>query len=65
MSLNKDMDDIPQFSDFNYENDKEELMYKKRVRELIEDRIEQRLLREDIEDELDDDFDWDDISREL
>lgn len=65
MGLQRDMDDAPQFSDFNYEHDKEELMYKKRVRELIEDRIEQRLLRDDIEDELDDDFDWDDISREL
>lgn len=61
MSLHKDYDDSQSFSDFNFDEDVEELDHKKHVRRMLEDRLEKKRLREELEDELDGEFDWDDL----
>lgn len=64
MSLYKYHDHQEQYSqDFSYEQENpEELMHRKKIRRLLEDRLEKKRLREEI-DELDGDFDWDELDR--
>ena len=63
MSLHKDHDATPPFSDFSYDEDPEQLKHKKHVRQMLEDRLERKRLKEELEDELDGEFDWDDLER--
>ena len=61
MGLYKDHDENHQGLDYNYQDDAEELVHKKRVRRMLEAQIERKRLREELEDyvgELDDEFDW-------
>lgn len=68
MSLHKDYDDSQSFSDFNIEEDMDEVEniedldhHKKHVRRMLEERLERKRLKEELEDELERDFDWDDV----
>ena len=61
MGLHKDYDDSQSFSDFNYEEDPEELNHKKRVRQMLEERLERKRLKEELDDEFEGEFDWDDL----
>ena len=61
MGLHKDYDDNAFFPDANYEN-KEDLIHKKNVKRMLEDRLERKRLKEELEDELDGEFDWDNFS---
>lgn len=63
MSLHKDYDDNKSFSDFNYDEETEDLDHKKQVRRMLEDRLERKRLKEELEDELNAEFDWDDLDR--
>lgn len=63
MSLHKDYDENQSFSDFNYDDDVDELNHKKQVRRMLEDRLERKRLKAELEDELDEEFDWDDLER--
>lgn len=68
MSLHKDYDESQSFSDFNYDDEldevnPEELNHKKHVRRMLEERLERKRLKEELEDEFDGEFDWDDLDR--
>lgn len=59
----KDYDDAT-FSDFDIEEDFEELNHRKKVRRLLEERLDRRRLKRELDDfdgELEADFDWEDI----
>lgn len=63
MSLHKDYEDEGHyFSDTPMEGSKEELTRKRRIRQLLEEKLERKRLKEDI-DELDGEFDWDELDR--
>ena len=63
MSLHKDHDDSQFFSDFNYDDDRDTLDHKKRIRQMLEERLERKRLKEELDDELEGDFDWDELDR--
>ena len=60
MGLHNEHEDNSFFSDFKYE-DKEELIHKKNVKRMLEDRLERKRLKEELDDELDSEFDWDNL----
>lgn len=65
MGLHEESDD-QSFSDFNFENELDDLNRKKQVRRLLEDRLERKRLREEFKDDFDElsgEFDWDDIEK--
>lgn len=61
MGLHKDSDDNQSFSDFSFDEDPDELNHKKRVRQMLEERLERKRLKEELDDELEGEFDWDDL----
>jgi len=65
MSLHKnhEYDDGQSFSDFQYEENRDELNHKKRIKQMLEDRLERKRLKEELEDEFDGEFDWDDLDK--
>jgi hypothetical protein len=63
MGLQNDYDDGASFSDFNYEDDIEELDHKKQVRRMLEERLERKRLKQELDDELEGEFDWDDVDK--
>ena len=71
MGLHKDYDyqDDYNLNDYNQEEDAERRHEKKRVRQMLEERLERKRLKEeiddidDIDDLLEDQFDWDHTKR--
>lgn len=63
MGLHKEYDDNRNFSDFNYDEDPEELNHRKEVRRMLEDRLERKRLKQELEDDFTDEFSWDDLDR--
>jgi len=63
MSLHKDHDDSQSFSDFNYEEAPQLSSHKKRVRQMLEEKLERKRLKAEFEDELDGEFDWSELDR--
>lgn len=65
-----DIDDHNYGSDTHYEEqeheDIDDLVHRKRVRRMLEEKLERKRLKEELEDyegELDDEFNWDNIDR--
>lgn len=50
------------FPECNNEESPEDLPHKRRVRQMLEERLERKRMRDEI-DELDGEFDWDEINR--
>lgn len=63
MSLHKDYDDSHSYSEYNFEEEGEDLKHKKRVKRMLEERLERKRLKEELDDELDGEFDWDNLDR--
>ena len=63
MGLHKEYDDNRNCSDFNYDEDPEELSHKRQVRRMLEDRLERKRLKQELEDDFADEFSWDDLDR--
>ena len=63
MNVRNQYDEKHSQFDVQYEDDKDTLKHKQRVRKMLEDRLERKRLREEIEDELDGEFDWGDLDR--
>lgn len=63
MGLHKDQDDNSSYSEFNFEEEmnSDEIDHKKRVKQMLEERLERKRLKEELEDEFDAEFNWDDI----
>lgn len=65
MSLYEDYDSQV-FSDYNYEEEIEDLPKKKRIRKLLEEKLERKRLRDEFKDDFDElegEFDWDEIEK--
>lgn len=62
MSFPRESESHQPFSDINYDDDKEALSHKKRVRRMLEERLERKRLKEEF-DEMDGEFDWDEFER--
>lgn len=52
----------PYFSENNTEEPPEDLPHKRRVRQMLDERLERKRLRDEI-DELDGEFDWEELKR--
>jgi ABC-type phosphate transport system auxiliary subunit len=66
MGLYKDYDDHYNSMDYNYSDDSHDMLHKKRVRRMLEDKLERKRLKEALEDfdsDLDDEFNWDDTDK--
>lgn len=68
MGLHRDFDDEDySFSEFNYEEEFDDLPHRKKVRRMLEERLERKRLKnefkDDFEDEFSADFDWDDVDK--
>lgn len=68
MGLHKDYDyrDDYNLNDYDHEEDAETRHHRKRVRQMLEERLERKRLKEeidDIDDLLEDEFDWDHTER--
>lgn len=65
MSLHEEYDD-QSFSDYNFDDDVEDLSHKKRVKRMLEDRLERKRLKDEFKDDFDElngDFDWDELDK--
>lgn len=65
MALHEDYDDHS-FSDYNYDDDVDDVAQKKRVRRLLEDRLERKRLKDEFKDDFDElsgEFDWDELDK--
>ena len=60
MSTYKHHGHDPSFFDDNYENP-DVLKHKKRVRQMLEDRLERKRLKDELDDEIEGEFDWKDL----
>lgn len=60
MSSHNEYNDHRLFSEVN-EDDQETMKHKKRVRQMLEDRIDRKRLKEELDDELEGEFDWKDL----
>lgn len=64
MTVHNELEDRQHSFDFQSDENPEELLRKKHIRQMIESRLERKKLKEELEDyegELDDEFDWDKI----
>lgn len=65
MSLHEETDDFS-FSDYNYDDEFEELNKKKKVKRMLEDRLERKRLKDEFKDDFDElsgEFDWDELDK--
>ncbi|KTD34124.1 hypothetical protein Lmor_1521 [Legionella moravica] len=65
MSLHEEYDD-QSFSDYNFDDDIDEMNQKKRVKRMLEDRLERKRLRDEFKDDFDElsgEFDWDELDK--
>ena len=60
MSSHKEYNDHRLFSEVNHD-DQETMKHRKRVRQMLEDRIDRKRLKEELDDELEGEFDWKDL----
>ena len=64
MSLHEEFDN--QFSDYNFDDEIEDLPKKKRIKRMLEDKLERKRLRDEFKDDFDElsgDFDWDELDK--
>ena len=65
MGLRRDSNDIHDaYSDFEYEEDGEDLAHKREIRRMLEEKLERKRLKLELRDELDPEFN-DDFDEEL
>ncbi len=65
MALHEEFDD-QSFSDYNFDDDIDDMTQKKRVKRMLEDRLERKRLRDEFKDDFDElsgDFDWDELDK--
>ena len=65
MSLHEDYDHQI-FSDYNFDDETEDLPKKKRIKKMLEDRLERKRLKDEFKDDFDElsgEFDWDEIEK--
>ncbi len=65
MALHEEYDD-QSFSDYNYDDEIDDLPQKKRIKRMLEDRLERKRLRDEFKDDFDElsgDFDWDELDK--
>lgn len=65
MGLHEEYDD-QSFSDYNYDDDIDDMTQKKRVKRMLEDRLERKRLRDEFKDDFDElsgEFDWDELDK--
>lgn len=65
MSLHEEYDD-QSFSDYNFDDDIDDMNQKKRVKRMLEDRLERKRLRDEFKDDFDElsgEFDWDELDK--
>lgn len=54
------------FSEFNFDEEVEDLPKRKRVRKMLEDRLERKRLKDEFKDDFDElsgEFDWDELDK--
>lgn len=65
MGLHEEYDD-QSFSDYNYDDDMDDMTHKKRIKRMLEDRLERKRLRDEFKDDFDElsgEFDWDELDK--
>ncbi|WP_298624745.1 PA3496 family putative envelope integrity protein [uncultured Legionella sp.] len=65
MALHEEFDE-QSFSDYNYDDEMDDMTHKKRVKRMLEDRLEKKRLRDEFKDDFDElsgDFDWDELDK--
>jgi len=68
MSLHEDLEDFS-FSDRSYDkeiNEKDDLVQKKKVKRLLDERLERKRLKDEFKDEFEElngEFDWDELDK--
>jgi hypothetical protein len=65
MSLHEDYDHRV-FSDYNFDDEVEDLPKKKRIKRMLEDRLERKRLKDEFKDDFDElsgEFDWDELDK--
>lgn len=65
MSLHEGYDQ-QYFSDYNFDEEIEDLPKKKRVKRMLEDRLERKRLKDEFKDDFDElggEFDWDELDK--
>ncbi|CAM2795481.1 hypothetical protein [Legionella worsleiensis] len=65
MALHEEFED-QSFSDFNYDDDLDDLTHKKRIKRMLEDRLEKKRLKDEFKDDFDElsgEFDWDQLDK--
>lgn len=65
MGLHKEPDD-QSFSDFNFDDEFEDISRKKQVKKMLEDKLERKRLKEEFMDDFDElngEFDWDELDK--
>ncbi len=65
MSLHEEYD-YHSLSDYNYDEEIEDLPKKKRIKRMLEDRLERKRLKDEFKDDFDElsgEFDWDELEK--
>ncbi|CEG56670.1 PA3496 family putative envelope integrity protein [Legionella fallonii] len=65
MSLHEDHDH-QSFSDYNYDEEIEDLPKKKRIKRMLEERLERKRLKDEFKDDFDElggEFNWDELDK--
>lgn len=65
MALHEESEDQT-FSDFNFDDEVDDLSRKKHVKRMLEDRLERKRLKEEFKDDFDElsgEFDWDELEK--
>jgi hypothetical protein len=65
MALHEDSEE-QSFSEFNYDDEVDDLSQRKKVKRMLEDRLERKRLKDEFKDDFDElngEFDWDDLDK--
>lgn len=66
MGLHEEEYEDQSFSDYNYDDDIDDMTQKKRIKRMLEDRLEKKRLRDEFKDDFDElsgEFDWDELDK--
>lgn len=65
MGLHKEYEE-PTFSDFNLDEEHDDIPHRKQIKRRLEERLERKRLKEEFQDDFDEftaDFDWDELDK--
>jgi len=65
MALHEDIDDSS-FTEYNFDDEVDDLTHRKKVKRLLEDKLERKRLKEEFSDDFDEingEFDWDELDK--